>query len=236
MDRLEKEHEALRAAFSWFLDHGRGADALELAADLWLFQEERGHAEEARAWLAKALAAPGAEARSVTRARALYGEGILAFRNLDEESARKAFEECRAIAREQDYIRLVVRATTGFARLALRRGDTREVRKWSEEALAIARDRGEKEDAASPLHMLAAAARVEGDLRQPKAFYRQNLALPRARREATGLAMEPEDGPGYEKGLAAVGSALDDATLTAAWAEGHKMNLDAAVTFALGLP
>ena len=57
MERLEKEHEALRSAFSWFLDHGRGADALELAADLWLFQEKRGHAEEARAWLAKALAA-----------------------------------------------------------------------------------------------------------------------------------------------------------------------------------
>src|SRR5438094_446479 len=179
MDRLEKEHEALRSAFSWFLDHGRGADALELAADLWLFQEERGHAEEARAWLAKALAAPGAEARSITRARALYGAGILAFRNLDEESARKAFEECRAIAQEQDYIRLVVRATTGFARLALRRGDTREVQRWSEEALAIARERGAKEDAASPLHMLAAAARVEGDLSRAKAFYRENLALHR---------------------------------------------------------
>src|SRR2546425_1294243 len=179
MNRLEKEHDGLRAAFSWFLDHGRGADALELAADLWLFQESRGHAEEARAWLAKALAAPGAEPRSISRARALYGAAILAFRNLDDDTARQAFEECRAIAQEQDYFRLVVRATTGFARLALRRGDTREVRRWSEEALAIARDRGEKEDAASPLHMLAAAACVEGDLRRPGGVFRGNLALHR---------------------------------------------------------
>ncbi len=312
MDRLEKEHDALRAAFSWFLDHGRGADALELAADLWLFQEERGHAEEARAWLTKALAAPGAEARSVTRARALYGAGILAFRNLDDDMAREAFEECRGIAQEQDYIRLDVRATTGFARLALRRGDTREVRRWSEEALAIARERGEKEDAASPLHMLAAAARVEGDLSRAKAFYRENLALHRelgrmdtvsvelgnlgalavlegnlseaepliresleiaykrgdryvapyeliwlgrvalgrgnptraatlfaaakAQFDATGLAMDPDEGPEYEKGLAAIRGALDDAPFEAAWAEGKKMNLDDAVTFALGPP
>src|SRR3989449_7255861 len=100
MDRLEKEHEALRAAFSWFLDHGRGADALELAADLWLFQEKRGHAEEARAWLGKALAAPGAEARSVTRARALYGAGILAFRNLDDDTARRALEGWPGLAQE----------------------------------------------------------------------------------------------------------------------------------------
>src|SRR2546425_4158790 len=95
MDRLEKEHEALRAAFSWFLDHGRGADALELAADLWLFQEQRGHAEEARAWLAKALAAPRAEPRSIIRARGLYGGGLLSLPDLHEPTARAAGWEGR---------------------------------------------------------------------------------------------------------------------------------------------
>src|SRR2546427_6218815 len=103
MDRLEKEHEALRAAFSWFLDHGRGADALELAADLWLFQEQRGHAEEARAWLAKALAAPGAGPRAIIRARALYGAGILAVRNPHDDMAREDFGEGRGSAQEQAY-------------------------------------------------------------------------------------------------------------------------------------
>jgi tetratricopeptide (TPR) repeat protein len=310
MDRLEEEYESIRAAFSWFLDQGRSADALELSADLWIFQEQRGHADEARAWLAKALAAAGAESRSVTRARALYGAGILAFRNLDEASARRAFDECRAIAQEQDDVHLIVRATTGFARLALRRGDTREVRKWSEEALGIARSRGEKEDAASPLHMLAAAARMEGDLTQAKAFYQENLALHRelgrmdtvavelgnlgalevldgnfsgaepllreslelaykrkdmylapyqlvwlgrvalaqghptraatlfaaARSvfDATGLALDPDEAPEYEKGLAAIHEALDDATFAGAWADGKRMSFDDAVTLALG--
>src|SRR5438552_6843809 len=70
MDRLERDHDGLRAAFSWFLKHGKGAEALQLAADLWLFLEQRGHADEARDWLAKSLAAPGAEARTDTRARA----------------------------------------------------------------------------------------------------------------------------------------------------------------------
>src|SRR2546428_10361134 len=147
MDRLEKEHEALRAAFSWFLDHGRGADALELVADMWLFQEERGHAEEARAWLAKALAAPGAEPRSVTRARALYGAGILAFRNLDDDTARRAFEECRAIAPEQDYIRLGVRAAAGFAPPGLPRGGTPAVPRASAEGPADAAGLSRKGDA-----------------------------------------------------------------------------------------
>src|SRR2546422_9265229 len=103
MDRLEKEHEALRAAFSWFLDHGRGADALELAADPWPFQEQRGHAEEARAGLGKALAAPGAEPRSITRARALYAGGPPSFRNLVHDTAWGAVEEGRAIAQDEDF-------------------------------------------------------------------------------------------------------------------------------------
>src|SRR3989454_7065276 len=77
MDRLEKEHEALRAAFSWFLDHGRGADALELAADLWLFQEGRGDAGEARAWLGEGPRAPGAGPRSLPPARGPYRAGLL---------------------------------------------------------------------------------------------------------------------------------------------------------------
>ena len=101
-DRLEREHERLRAAFSWFLESGKGAEAVRLAADLWMFQEDRGHADEARDWLAKALVAPGAERRTVTRARALYGAGILAFRKLDEDAARRSFEECLASATERD--------------------------------------------------------------------------------------------------------------------------------------
>src|SRR5438309_6583576 len=162
MDRLERDHDGLRAAFSYFLKHGKGAEALQIAADLWLFQEQRGHADEARDWLAKSLAAPGAEARTVTRARALYGAGILAFRKLDADAARRSFEECLAIAKERDHVRLIVRANTGLARLALRRGDSKGVRKGSEVGLGSARARGEEAVAVTPLHMLGSAALLGG--------------------------------------------------------------------------
>lgn len=310
MDRLESEHDELKSAFSWFLTRGRGAEALELAAGLWIFQEERGHADEARDWLARALAAPGAEPRTVNRARALYGMGILAFRNLDEDTARRAFDECGSIARERDDVRMIVRSCTGMARLALRRGDTHEVRKWAEEGLAIARERGGREDAFTPLHMLAAAARMDGDFGRARVYYRESLALnreqgrlegvsvelgnlgaldvmegyiaeaepllresltiaherkdtylapyelvwlgrvalaqgdavraatlfaaARAQFDATGLAMDPDEAPEYEKGLAAIRRALDDSAFSAAWANGTRMSLDDAVAFALG--
>src|SRR5437879_9292479 len=303
MDRLERDHDGMRAAFPWFLKHRRGGDALELAADLWVFQEERGHADEAREWLGKALVAPGAEARTVTRARASYEAGILAVLKLDEDAALRSFEECLAIAQERDYVRLIVRANTGVCRLALRRGDTKEGRKWSEEGLAIARARGEKADAVTPLHMLAAAARVDGDIGRAREIYRENLALnrelgrpdvvsvelgnlgalevlegniyeavpflresveiaykrgdrylapyelvwlgrvalaegnpargatlfaaARTQFETTGLAMDPDEGPEYEKGLVAIREALDEKAFSAAWAGGEKMSLGA---------
>src|SRR5439155_1649880 len=138
---------------------------------------------------------------------------ILAFRKLDADAARRAFEECLVIAKERDYVRLIVRANTGMARLALRRGDTKEVRKWSEAGLAIARAWGGKADAVTPLHMLGAARRQF---------------------DTTGLAMDPDEGPEYEKGLAAIRAALDETAFSAAWAAGKKMNLDEAVAFALG--
>src|SRR5256885_6479875 len=188
MDRLERDHDGMRAAFPWFLKHGRGGDALELAADLWVFQEERGHADEAREWLGKALVAPGAEARTVTRARALYGAGILAFRKLDEDAAVRSFEESLSIGRERDDVPSIVKANTGLARVALRREDTREGRKRSEEALAIARPRGGKADAATPLHMLPAAARVDGGIGQAGRFYQEDLALNRGLGRVDGIA------------------------------------------------
>src|SRR5437773_871945 len=214
------------------------------------------------------------------------------------------------IAKERDYVRLIVRANTGMARLARRRGDTKEVWKWSEAGLAIARARAEKADAVTPLHMLAAAARVDGDIGQARQFYREDLGLNRelgrldvvsvelgnlgalealegniseavpflresleiaynrgdrylapyelvwlgrvasaqgspargatlfagaeAQFDSTGLGMDPDEGPEYEKGLAAIRAALDEKAFSAAWATGKKMSLDEAVAFALG--
>ena len=49
-----------------------------------------------------------------------------------------------------------------------------------------------------------------------------------------GLAMDPDEGPEYEKGLAAIRAGLDEMAFSAAWTTGKKMSLDEAVAFALG--
>jgi non-specific serine/threonine protein kinase len=56
LERLEREHDNLRAALSWRLEHGEPEGAARLVAATWLFWIVRGHAGEGQMWLERALA------------------------------------------------------------------------------------------------------------------------------------------------------------------------------------
>lgn len=178
-DRLEADLGRLRSTFEHLVDHGRDAQALELAAYLWPFLFDRGHAEEGRRWLETALALPGVREPSSIRATALYGAGIFAFRALDQAAAQRCFDELMVVADALGDDGARLKAYGGLARVALRRGDSATVRRWSLAALALARQRNHPEESASPLHMLAAAARIDGDFESAGRYYRENLELNR---------------------------------------------------------
>ncbi len=75
LDRLEAEHDNLRAALTWLLDH-EPEDALRLAHALIVFWYTHGHAREGRDWLVSALDRT-APTPSATRAGALDWAGYL---------------------------------------------------------------------------------------------------------------------------------------------------------------
>lgn len=56
-DRLELEHDNLRAALRWALDEHEGETALRLASAMFRFWDRRGHHVEGSRWLDQALAA-----------------------------------------------------------------------------------------------------------------------------------------------------------------------------------
>jgi len=99
LDRLEADHDNLRAAMSWAVRQGDAESALRLAAALTLFWRIRGYWTEGRERLMAALAVEGAgDARG--RAGALWGVGFLAMMLEDHAAALLPLEECLAIARE----------------------------------------------------------------------------------------------------------------------------------------
>jgi hypothetical protein len=56
-----------------------------------------------------------------------------------------------------------------------------------------------------------------------------------ALREAIGLSRQSDERAAYDRSVAAVRAQLESATFAAAWAEGHRVPLDQAISEALGL-
>ena len=98
LDRAARQHDNLRAALRWAIDHDDHELALEAVGALWRFWHLRGHLREGRRWASEVLAAAPSVA-SHGRTRALNGLGGLAYWLGDYGSARRAYEAMLADAR-----------------------------------------------------------------------------------------------------------------------------------------
>jgi predicted ATPase/DNA-binding SARP family transcriptional activator/Tfp pilus assembly protein PilF len=98
LDRIQPEHDNIRAALAWSLDEDPEI-TLRLASSLRLFWEVRGHFSEGFRWLEEALPR-GAGAAPEVRIRALSASGTIAFRLGKLEVSEERWEEALEIARE----------------------------------------------------------------------------------------------------------------------------------------
>ena len=99
MDRLEAEHDNMRAALSWWMEAGEAESALRMAGALVWFWTVRGHFSEGRRWSEEALVK--VEEVSPARAKALQGSGFMAFKEGDYDKARQSLEQSLALYRQQ---------------------------------------------------------------------------------------------------------------------------------------
>jgi hypothetical protein len=76
LEKLETEHDNLRAALRWTLEGGKAELGLGLAAALWSFWYSRGHLSEGRRWLESAIFEVGPLV-TLTKAKALNGAGYI---------------------------------------------------------------------------------------------------------------------------------------------------------------
>ncbi len=100
LERLEMEHDNIRAALDWSGKLVGGAEAgLRLAGSLSWFWFMHGHMNEARQWLERALSA-GTHGSASARAKVLAGTGIIARRQGDYNRGQAALEESLILLRE----------------------------------------------------------------------------------------------------------------------------------------
>jgi predicted ATPase/DNA-binding SARP family transcriptional activator/Tfp pilus assembly protein PilF len=98
LDRIQPEHDNIRAALAWSLDEAVEL-ALRLASSLRLFWEVRGHFSEGGRWLDEALARAD-DVDPAVRLRALSASGTIAFRLGNVALSQERWESALEIARE----------------------------------------------------------------------------------------------------------------------------------------
>jgi tetratricopeptide (TPR) repeat protein len=178
LDRLESDHDNLRAALDWLRARGDGGRAVTLAAALWRFWWLRGHVAEGREQLETALAVNVSTA-SAARAAALDGAGVLAETQGDYDRAEVLHTEALALARERDDKIGIGRALGNLGVVAFDRGEDDQATTLLEESLSLAREIGDQFLVATALNDLGIVANKRADLDRAELLYEESLAIRR---------------------------------------------------------
>jgi predicted ATPase/DNA-binding SARP family transcriptional activator len=187
-DRLEREHDNLRAALAWSKVQGQGEVGLRLGGALPWFWERRGYWTEGREQLAGLLALPGAQARTAVRAEALYGAGWLAHDQGEYGPAQALIEEGLAIFRELGDKGGIATSLGGLGKVAHHQGDYGAARALYEECLTIQRELGNKGGNVLTRTGLGGVARAQGDYGAARAIFEEALAIHRERGNKSDIA------------------------------------------------
>jgi tetratricopeptide (TPR) repeat protein len=239
LERLEGEHDNLRAALGWAREQNAAETALRLAGALWRFWYTRGYLSEGRRWLDQALAMVEnglpvlhAEAAAgqpddkqiqktsmAVRAKALTGAGGLAYAQGDYAPAQTCYEASLALFRELGDRRGVASSTNVLGVLAEILEDSTRAHSLYQDALALFRELGDRVNVARILNNLGAAAHDRGDSAQAQAFYEESLALRKALGDKMGIAKSlfnlGEEAQSQGKSVEAIGRYVESLALRA---------------------
>jgi predicted ATPase/class 3 adenylate cyclase len=176
LERLEVEHDNMRAALAWALESKEEELALRLAGALWWFWHLHGHANEGLGWLERLLRGEGSRA---AMARVLHGAGWMAEGQGDYVRAMSLYEEGLALFREagDDANVAVVAINMGYA--AMTQGDHGRALELIEEGLGLGRRLGDERISAWALHHLGVLATERQDHGRARAYLEEALPLAR---------------------------------------------------------
>jgi tetratricopeptide (TPR) repeat protein len=178
LDRLEREHDNLRAALEWFGNAPDGGEAgLRLSGALQRVWQIRGYLGEARQYYTAALAHPDAQKPTRERAIALNAAGILAFHQGDLDAATRLWQESLEIKRQRNDRPSIAASLNNLANVAGSKGDYAQARRLFEEALALNHEMGNTVWEANNLCNLGHLASVQGDLESALTLYTQGRTL-----------------------------------------------------------
>ncbi|MHB8732209.1 MAG: ATP-binding protein [bacterium] len=188
LNRLELEHDNLRAALDWSSPDAVDAERrLRLAGALVRFWDYHTHWGEGRTWLEAALAESRGMA-SAARTTALEGAGFMAWRQGDLASATALYDENLSLARELGDQKSLVEALVGRGVVAVTQGNLEAATGLFEESLELAQRLEEPWLIAMTLAQLGVVIRWKGDYSKAVALCERSLAMYRRVGGKRGIA------------------------------------------------
>jgi len=189
LQRLEGEHDNLRAALAWSLEPAQTASspdmALRFCEMLREFWEVRGHNSEGRAFLEQALADCEGASTSA-RARALSAAAAFADW-LGDYHEEELLQEALVLYRELGDTRGIASSLSGLAGLS-RTNNIAAAYSMLEESVTLLRELGDKEALAWSLFYLADMLGPQGEYGRTHALFEESLALFRELGNKRGIA------------------------------------------------
>ena len=186
LDRLEVEHDNVRAALDW-TQASSGQDLLGFAADLAPFWWWRGPGSEGRTWLERALATD-VGVPTIDRLRALEWLGWFVYWQGDTHQGLSLAEECLDLARSLGDRAQEAEILGDLGDFSRESGDINKAEQWYLASLALWQDLRNQNRVARSWVRLAWLAEVRGDLVQEESLTTQALQLFRDLGAADGIA------------------------------------------------
>ncbi len=195
LERLDREHENLRAAMHWLLEQAEGDRedtrtremALRLGGTLRQFWYMRCYFSEGLDFLERALARSDGVAASV-RAKALYAATRLNEVQGYLDRAKELCEESLALYRGLGDTMGIAYSLHLLADIAWGRGNLAMARSQAEESLVLFRELGDKRSVAYLLLHLGSLAIDQGQYVRARSLLEESLAMYRELGDTSGIA------------------------------------------------
>jgi non-specific serine/threonine protein kinase len=224
LERLEAEHDNLRAALAWTLERMETESVLRLTGALGEFWRVRGHLSEGRAWLDRALTDGSGDGSGAARAKALQEAGTLAWCQGDYGTATALLEESLACWRTLEDPSGIAWTLAFLADAVGDRGEGDRATDLYEEALSLFRELADERGIAMTANNLGVEAQLLGDLDRAETLFAEALALDRKHGNQgwVNLRLANLADTALLRDRAVEAAGLFRESLAGAWALGHK--------------
>ncbi len=183
LERLEQEHDNLRAALEWVLEEvtdeeakARRELAMRVSAVLEALWAMHGHYSEARTFLERVLTLSEGESAAL-RVRVLQATADIVKRQGDYNRAEVLAQQSLALCRELGDTRGIANGLFLLTEVAWRRGKTAETLALLEERVRLMRQVGEPWEVAEALFTLADIVVMHGEYARGQALIEEALVL-----------------------------------------------------------